>query len=631
MINIIFIFIILFLILCIVYFKTNQKKELFLSPIYNEPILKKNIINTNIPIINIYKDETDISNKFNNILNVEKNINIENIKHFSYIEKKPYNLYYTDVNTFNNIYKNNYKALTLCTIPKSLLLISKRTNIDLTEGYLNIGYLNEPDKQLIQKIIKSQSNYVSMENYNFILTNNVIEDLFNINKIDIFVYFNTLTNPLFDEIKNNDFNLVSYNNYNKSLFNYYFPFYKRKIFTINKSTDSNIIHNTLQIDTIIFTTKEEEDFNINYLGILNYFGEFLKINYYLQYFDFTDISKKWSYKKQEEIKDILETFKDDSGNDEKSLLFIINSDVNNNEQIKFSKSQIISNDNIIVYKTNITKINNIPINENDRLLFTIKIKEFEINKIYYIVEVNETHIIIENEKKIELSDEKIYDNTNKIELLDETIKKYDLVFGESIYVLDYGSGIIVKKKNDENENENEHLVILLNDEIKLNKPNIIKNNPEIKLGGEYVNVTIREACVADQLAGETGSGYLNDIYDNDGENDEPDIYEIERNYNEKNIQEWDSRCIKDTECPFYLKNKNYPNTRGGCINGYCELPIGLKRISYKKYYEVINENNYPRCEGCDDDNIDCCDEQGADHDNFTGPNYIFSRNSDMTY
>ena len=54
----------------------------------------------------------------------------------------------------------------------------------------------------------------------------------------------------------------------------------------------------------------------------------------------------------------------------------------------------------------------------------------------------------------------------------------------------------------------------------------------------------------------------------------------------------------------------------------------IKDLSYENP-QNINENNYPRCEGCEDDNIDCCDEQGADHDNFKGPNYIFSRNPDM--
>ena len=99
---------------------------------------------------------------------------------------------------------------------------------------MRIGYLNEIDKQIAINLIKSQNNFLSLKNYEFILTNNITEDLFNLNKIDIFVYFNTLTNPLLDEIKSNDFNLVPYNNVNKDLLEHYFPFYRRQIFTINK-------------------------------------------------------------------------------------------------------------------------------------------------------------------------------------------------------------------------------------------------------------------------------------------------------------------------------------------------------------------------------------------------------------
>ena len=154
-----------------------------------------------------------------------RNISIKNITHFQNIDKKPYHLYYTDVYTFNKKYKDYYKALTLCTVPKSLLLVSKSSNLDLTSNFLRIGYLNEIDKQIAKNLIKSQNNFMTLKNYEFILINNITEDLFNLGKIDIFVYFNTLTNPLFDEIKNNDFNLVPYNDINKDLFEYYFPPY----------------------------------------------------------------------------------------------------------------------------------------------------------------------------------------------------------------------------------------------------------------------------------------------------------------------------------------------------------------------------------------------------------------------
>ena len=289
------------------------------------------------------------------------------------------------------------------------------------------------------------------------------------------------------------------------------------------------------------------------------------------------------------------------------MLFIINEQISSSDRLELKNAEIVSNDDIIVYRVNRLSINDIPINENDRFIFTYNIGEFEINKLYYVSEIEDNSILVENAKKIELGDEIINFDSNYIKLTDDTIKKYSLEYGDSLYVMEHGKGLVVTGKDNDTESDEGILFILLEEKI------------ETPLGGEYVNIKVRESCVADQLMGGTGTdiGLVDDIY------------QVEQTFNEKTIREWDSPCVEDEECPFYLKNKNYPNKRGGCVNGYCEFPIGLKRISYKKYYEVINENNYPRCEGCDDDNIFCCDEQGADHDNYVGPNYIFSRNQDM--
>ena len=52
---------------------------------------------------------------------------------------------------------------------------------------------------------------------------------------------------------------------------------------------------------------------------------------------------------------------------------------------------------------------------------------------------------------------------------------------------------------------------------------------------------------------------------------------------------WDKRCVENKECPFYQKNKHYPNERGGCIinkdekYGICEMPIGVTSVGYTKY------------------------------------------------
>lgn len=78
---------------------------------------------------------------------------------------------------------------------------------------------------------------------------------------------------------------------------------------------------------------------------------------------------------------------------------------------------------------------------------------------------------------------------------------------------------------------------------------------------------------------------------------------------------WDHPCIVDSDCPYFQANINYPNIRGGCMDsGVCELPIGVKRISYRKY--DTKGINAPFCYGCDAYDTTCCSKQ-------KNPDYAF--------
>lgn len=44
---------------------------------------------------------------------------------------------------------------------------------------------------------------------------------------------------------------------------------------------------------------------------------------------------------------------------------------------------------------------------------------------------------------------------------------------------------------------------------------------------------------------------------------------------------WDARCENNEDCPYFQKNKRYANYFGGCIDGYCQMPLGVKRIGYR--------------------------------------------------
>ena len=89
---------------------------------------------------------------------------------------------------------------------------------------------------------------------------------------------------------------------------------------------------------------------------------------------------------------------------------------------------------------------------------------------------------------------------------------------------------------------------------------------------------------------------------------------------------WDKPCVSNFECPFYKQNKNYPNTRGSCINGKCELPIGCDRVGYS-YYALK-----PFCHNCKDNKckgIDCnrcCDTKNDYAFSSDFPDRYFHRN-----
>jgi len=79
---------------------------------------------------------------------------------------------------------------------------------------------------------------------------------------------------------------------------------------------------------------------------------------------------------------------------------------------------------------------------------------------------------------------------------------------------------------------------------------------------------------------------------------------------------WDKPCISDTECPFYKKNKNYKNNRGGCNDGFCEMPINIKRLGFTR----VDKSREPLCHGCKSlKDINCCEKKG----NMVTPDYAF--------
>ena len=91
---------------------------------------------------------------------------------------------------------------------------------------------------------------------------------------------------------------------------------------------------------------------------------------------------------------------------------------------------------------------------------------------------------------------------------------------------------------------------------------------------------------------------------------------------------WDRPCKSDSECPFNGANKNYKNEFGKCVNGYCQLPVGLKPQGYHHYFS----DGKPLCYNCNSKEWKstttlgkCCEDQ-KDKDKYPfldGPDYAF--------
>ena len=89
---------------------------------------------------------------------------------------------------------------------------------------------------------------------------------------------------------------------------------------------------------------------------------------------------------------------------------------------------------------------------------------------------------------------------------------------------------------------------------------------------------------------------------------------------------WDKLCSNNNECPFFKKNLNYPNTFGKCINGYCQMPLGIESISPRRF----NKKKQPLCSNCKK-GVHCCNEQKdlSKYPDLKSPDYRFANDSTL--
>jgi hypothetical protein len=608
------IFLLIYIIFALVFY--NSKNNLNIKEKFNNYLSFKTI-QVKIPITFISAENNIVDNKFKSISN-----------------KIPYIKYTEDINSGNlnliNAYKFyidelNLKVLTITNLPNICIFFANNNNInsvidlipkqnlegkiststifelnDIKEN-IKIGYLFDYEINIIKYILKSldintKIQYIKLNTFSSQSSNqdisNVIDNLFNTKNIDIFFYFNTVQYLLLDNILMKDYAIINYNNIDKDIIKNFIPFGRFKnilLQTKNTNLQNQANANLLLIDNLIYekTISKIEDLQVDsetrYNNIINIFNTPKVLNnYYSTYFKFN----------KHNTSNIIENFLNRG-------LKNLTIDFNNYkiDEIPPAQGSSLSGEKqTIYYKINtIIDDNQIPFNENDILNITQKL-EVPNNKLgkYYIIKVFDSGANYQRHNYSIISRYKLLyyiDTTDKLELnnSNSTIDRIKL------------NKVIDKLENDD-------LVFILG----INKEGVYKYNPKT---GE---VSIRIINIIDN----NFSG--NYICFEDPTIEIQALCESDRNIDgtKKSIYTWDKMCEKDNECDFYLINKNeWAKKKGGCNNGYCELPLGIKRKSFKKY--EINENSFPICYGCKGkEPKDCCKSQENNKD-YMSPNYIF--------
>lgn len=69
---------------------------------------------------------------------------------------------------------------------------------------------------------------------------------------------------------------------------------------------------------------------------------------------------------------------------------------------------------------------------------------------------------------------------------------------------------------------------------------------------------------------------------------------------------WDRPCVTNEDCPYFQANRTYRNYRGGCVAGYCEMPLGVERRGFRD----ASPQSAPVCHGCPLYASGCCADGG---------------------
>lgn len=587
-------------------------KELF----SNNPLIVYNV-ELNNKNIKILFNNFDKNYYLKDLLDNVKNINFINESSLDYSNL----LIYTDIFT----YMFNYPELKVLSVlnneEKVLFFIKpkdeKKTETlqDIIESNLTIGYVNEIDKLLIQFLaismgIEKHLILKLLRKITIPLEKEIDSDFYIKNNIHSLLLFIPLSNSdiipnKFSESFKADF--IQYDNFDIDKLKFFVPYCKTKnvdmtLYFKGRFTSTYPIKSCLAFDTLLcgsYKLENDEDLYYELTKIIVKIGNYDLINYYTMYVQFFKQTMVYidSMNKHIQTRDslpILEQFIDNANT---------NVNTNANTNTKDSSNKPIYTDYTI----------DIDVHENINGYYNAINKTFEIK----ILKINNIPIILYSHIKLNAQDREEENGTYIVQTKENNvfILKKNLVFnGYTIDDMGFVSLDGIDNIDGVNINFIKEVDLIYIAPLKL-YGRITKDRKSLKTyepsKSENPSDDSRYECYEQQQI--KSKGLCESAYDSIGKPKDTKMY-------------WDRRCEQNIDCPFYQANKNYKNYFGGCIDGFCQMPLGINRVSYRKY----DTESKAICYNCKDiSNPFCCEEQkdSIKYPNLVSPDYAFPLDS----
>jgi hypothetical protein len=496
------------------------------------------------------------------------------------------------IDTFTYSYEYpNLKVLTITDDSKYCLFIKPKDNIDnepisnLINNKNTIGYINDSDFILIKYICISHNIDIKLLKIKKVKPPITLDNkYFAQNKIYTLMLFTTLSNTLLIDSISNEFlmDFINYESFDNDKLKFLIPFVKISNIDLSipfiKYKNKFSIKTSLAFDMILCGKGKIEDdidlgFKLNKLIVR--FKNHDIINFYTMYFVFFKQTMEYLnvsnlHTQTRDDLPVLEQFTDIKFN-------IFNIEVDYNLDGYYN----IDNQSMIL---KINKINEIPLTLYTKVILQNQ-DRFEENGTYFVKSnINDDSIIMQKYL--------IYKSITKPVNNLINISKEKHIEGLPIKYINDNDNIFIK-----NIGQFANLI-----KIKNNTFLKIKNNKT-----ENPTYDPRYNCYDDQQI--KSRGLCESNFDSLGKP------KFKKQY-------WDRPCESNDECPFYQKNKNYKNYHGGCIDSRCQVPLGIKPVSYRKY----DPETKPMCYNCHDKfNPYCCEDQKNKklYSELNGPDYAF--------